>query len=35
MDEKVVNVTGKGLWDMFKRLLSMAKFIKKQKDEIL
>jgi len=35
MDEKVVNVKGYGLWDMFKKVLSTAKYLKKQKDEIL
>ncbi len=35
IDEKVINVKGYGLWDMFKRLLSVAKFIKKQKDDLL
>lgn len=35
IDEKVVNVKGYGLWNMFKRLLGVAKFIKKQKDELL
>jgi hypothetical protein len=35
IDEKVVKVKGYGLWAMFKRLLGLAKFIKKQKDEIL
>lgn len=35
IDEKIVNVKGFGLWDMFKRLLGVARFIKKQKDEIL
>jgi hypothetical protein len=35
IDEKVVNVKGYGLWAMFKRLLGVAKFIKKQKDDLL
>jgi hypothetical protein len=35
IDEKVVNVKGYGLWDMFKKVLNTAKYIKKQKDEIL
>lgn len=35
IDEKLINVKGVGLWDMFKKVLSTAKYIKKQKDEIL
>lgn len=35
MDEKVRNVKGVGIWDIFSKLLGLAKFIKKQKEEIL
>ena len=35
IDEKVVNVKGYGLWNMFKRLLGVAKFIKKQQNDLL
>lgn len=35
MDEKVRNVKGVGIWDIFSKLLGLAKFIKKQKEEVL
>lgn len=33
IDEKVVKVRGKGLWDMFKKMIGIAKYLKKEKDE--
>lgn len=35
MDEKVRNVKGVGIYDVFKKLLGLAKYVKKQKEEIL
>jgi hypothetical protein len=35
IDEKLIRVTGKGIWHYFKRVIGLAKMIKKQKEEIL
>jgi len=35
IDEKINNVSGYGLWHLFKRVLNLAKYIKKQKDQLL
>ena len=34
IDEKLVNVKGKGIWHYFKRLIGVAKLIKKEADEL-